>query len=161
MDREFASPLDVESLAATALMSPGHFSRRFSAVYGETPYAYLVTRRVERAAALLRAGASVSRTCAEVGYASLGSFSSRFTEVMGETPSAYRAREHPALEGEATCRLMRVTRPVRDRAARDGTAASVSSGEGAGSVASYRAPAPSDRGATRDGQRQHGPRGHR
>lgn len=113
MDREFAEPLDVSSLAATALMSPGHFSRRFKDVYGESPYSYLLTRRIERAAALLRRGVPVSRACVEVGYSSLGSFSARFTEVMGVTPSAYRARDHGALDGEATCRVMAVTRPIR------------------------------------------------
>src|SRR2546425_7570642 len=96
MDRDYARPLDVPTLARRALMSPGHFSRAFRAAYGETPYSYLMTRRVERAMALLRAGVSVTDACMEVGCTSLGSFSSRFTEIVGMTPSAYPAREHRA-----------------------------------------------------------------
>src|SRR4249919_2584012 len=94
MDRGYAEPLDVPAMAGAALMSPAHFSRRFRAAYGETPYAYLMTRRIERAQALLRQGMSVTETCVTVGCTSLGSFSSRFTEVIGETPSQYRARDH-------------------------------------------------------------------
>ena len=95
MDREFARPLDVAALARTALMSTAHFSRRFRDAYGETPYAYLMTRRIERAAALLRGGeVSVTDACMQVGCTSLGSFSASFTKLMGETPSAYRARDH-------------------------------------------------------------------
>lgn len=111
MDREYAKPLDVPALARTALMSTGHFSRRFREVYGETPYSYLLTRRVERAMALLRMGTSVTDACFEVGYTSLGSFSSKFTELVGETPSEYRARDHGALEVVPRCRLMVLTRP--------------------------------------------------
>ncbi|CAM5611092.1 transcriptional regulator [Streptomyces spiroverticillatus] len=97
MDRFYAQPLDVPALAKVALMSPGHFSRSFRAAYGETPYSYLMTRRVERAKALLRRGdRSVTEVCFEVGCTSLGSFSSRFTELVGESPSAYRARSHGA-----------------------------------------------------------------
>src|SRR5438128_11433796 len=99
IDREYAQPLDVPAMARAALMSPAHFSRKFRAVYGETPYAYLMTRRIERAQALLRQGMSVTDTCVTVGCTSLGSFSSRFTEIVGETPSHYRARHHSALGG--------------------------------------------------------------
>jgi len=95
MDREYDQPLDVPRMAQEALMSPAHFSRQFRAAYGETPYGYLMTRRIERATALLRRGdLSVTDVCIAVGCTSLGSFSSRFTELMGETPSSYRAREH-------------------------------------------------------------------
>ncbi|WP_404312911.1 helix-turn-helix transcriptional regulator [Agrococcus terreus] len=112
MDREFAEPLDVASLARTALMSSAHFSRRFREAYGETPYRYLMTRRVERAAAMLRRGdVSVTDACIAVGCTSLGSFSSSFTELMGETPSAYRARDHRELEGVPGCQAMVLTRP--------------------------------------------------
>ena len=92
IDREYAQPLSVPAMAGAALMSPAHFSRRFRAAYGETPYAYLMTRRIERAKAFLRQGMSVTDTCVTVGCTSLGSFSSRFTEIVGETPSQYRAR---------------------------------------------------------------------
>ncbi|TQS42538.1 helix-turn-helix transcriptional regulator [Cryptosporangium phraense] len=96
MDREYAQPLDVPALARTALMSPAHFARQFRAAYGETPYGYLMTRRIERAQVLLRRGdLSVTDVCLAVGCTSLGSFSSRFTALVGETPSAYRARSHP------------------------------------------------------------------
>jgi AraC-like DNA-binding protein len=92
IDREYARPLDVATLARTALMSTAHFSRQFRAAYGETPYSYLMTRRIERAKALLRLGQmSVTEVCLEVGCTSLGSFSSRFTELVGQTPSEYRA----------------------------------------------------------------------
>ena len=95
MDRDYAQPLDVPAQARTALMSPSHFSRRFRAIYGETPYSYLMTRRIERAQSLLREGSmSVTDVCIAVGCTSLGSFSSRFTEIVGETPSQYRARDH-------------------------------------------------------------------
>src|SRR6202163_5074757 len=96
VDREYARPLDVPSMARYALMSPGHFSRAYRAAYGETPYSYLMTRRIERAMALLRAGVSVTDACMEVGCSSLGSFSLRFAEIVGETPTAYRSREHDA-----------------------------------------------------------------
>jgi AraC-like DNA-binding protein len=114
MDREYARPLDVPALARTALMSTAHFSRRFREAYGETPYSYLMTRRIERAAALLRRGdVSVTDACLEVGCTSLGSFSARFTEVIGETPSAYRARDHRQLEVVSPCQAMVLTRPRR------------------------------------------------
>ena len=114
MDREYASPLDVAALARTACMSPGHFSRSFRAAYGETPYGYLMTRRVERAMTLLRRGdLSVTEVCFEVGCSSLGSFSARFTEIVGETPSAYRARSHHELEAMPPCHAMVVTRQRR------------------------------------------------
>ena len=112
MDREYAEPLDVAALARTALMSTGHFSRRFRDAYGETPYAYLMTRRIERAAAMLRRrDASVTDVCRSVGWTSLGSFSARFTDLLGETPSAYRARNHDQLCSLPACQVMVVTRP--------------------------------------------------
>ncbi|PPL19316.1 helix-turn-helix domain-containing protein [Microterricola pindariensis] len=113
IDREYARPLDVPTMAARALMSPAHFSRRFRAAYGETPYSYLMTRRIERAMALLRGGASVTDACLAVGATSLGSFSSSFTEITGETPSAYRRREHSAVRAMPSCIAQAHTRPVR------------------------------------------------
>lgn len=114
MDREYASPLDVAALARVALMSPAHFSRRFRATYGETPYSYLMTRRIERAKLLLRRGdMSVTEVCMAVGCSSLGSFSARFTELVGETPTAYRARDHGALVGVPGCIAKDLTRPSR------------------------------------------------
>ena len=114
MDREYARPLDVAELSRAALMSTAHFSRRFRAAYGETPYAYLMTRRIERAKALLRRGdLSVTEVCMEVGCTSLGSFSARFTELVGETPTAYRARDHSALASVPGCVAKDVTRPAR------------------------------------------------
>jgi AraC-like DNA-binding protein len=117
MDREYARPLDVAAIARTALMSPGHFSRQFRAAYGETPYAYLMTRRIERAKALLRGGLSVTDVCMAVGCTSLGSFSARFTEVVGETPTAYRNRDHRALAAVPGCIAKDITRPSRIREA--------------------------------------------
>ncbi len=114
MDRDFAQPLDVMALASTALMSPSHFARKFLATFGETPYSYLMTRRIERAKVLLRHGASVTEACVEVGYSSLGSFSSRFSEITGETPSQYAARDHRHLEVMPPCMSKFVTRPRRD-----------------------------------------------
>jgi AraC-like DNA-binding protein len=115
IDREYARPLDVEALARTALMSSAHFSRQFRAAYGETPYSYLMTRRIERAKALLRhRDISVTEACMEVGCTSLGSFSSRFTELVGETPTAYRARDHGALAGVPGCIAKDLTRPSRE-----------------------------------------------
>jgi AraC-like DNA-binding protein len=114
IDREYARPLDVAELARTALMSSAHFSRQFRATYGETPYAYLMTRRIERAKALLRRGElTVSEVCVAVGCSSLGSFSARFTELVGETPSAYRAGDHGALESVPGCIAKELTRPRR------------------------------------------------
>jgi len=117
IDRDYAKPLDVPTMAQRALMSPAHFSRKFRAAYGETPYNYLMTRRVERAMALLRGGMSVTDACMAVGSTSLGSFSSRFTELVGETPSAYRSREHPAVEAMPACFAKMHTRPSRIREA--------------------------------------------
>src|SRR3954467_11681383 len=112
MDREYAEPLDVAALARTALMSTAHFSRQFREAYGETPYSYLMTRRIERATALLRRGdMSVTDACFAVGCTSLGSFSARFTQILGETPSAYRARDHHDLEVVPGCQMMVLTRP--------------------------------------------------
>ena len=114
MDREYARPLDVAELARTALMSTAHFSRQFRATYGETPYGYLMTRRIERAKSLLRRGdLSVTEVCFEVGCSSLGSFSARFTQLVGETPTAYRARDHSALAGVPGCVAKDLTRPSR------------------------------------------------
>ncbi len=114
MDREFAQPLDVPVLAAAAAMSPAHFIRRFKEAYSETPYSYLMTRRVERAKALLRRGdVSVTDVCLEVGWTSLGSFSARFTELVGESPSEYRARNHDEERIVSPCQLMVLTRPRR------------------------------------------------
>ena len=114
IDREYARPLDVPTMAAGALMSPAHFSRQFKAAYGESPYNYLMTRRIERAMALLRAGSSVTDACMEVGCTSLGSFSSRFTEIVGINPSEYRSREHHAVKAMPTCIAKQHTRPERN-----------------------------------------------
>src|ERR1700740_667567 len=104
MDREYERPLDVPAMARTALMSPAHFSRQFRAVYGETPYSYLMTRRIERAKARLRRrDMSVPEGCMAVVPTSLGSFSTRFTELVGESPSAYRARNHGELATIPAC----------------------------------------------------------
>ncbi len=116
MDRDYAEPLDVPALARAALMSPAHFSRAFRTAYGETPYSYLMTRRIERAKALLRQGMSVTDTCVEVGCTSLGSFSSRFTEIVGQTPSQYRTRDHRDLEVVPECVSKVATRPRRSKA---------------------------------------------
>ncbi len=113
IDREFAQPLNVSAIASAALMSPAHFSRKFRAAYGETPYAYLMTRRIERAKAFLRQGMSVTDTCVAVGCTSLGSFSSRFTEIVGEPPSQYRVRDHRDSHVIPACVSMVVTRPRR------------------------------------------------
>ena len=119
MDREYSRPLDVAELARTALMSPAHFSRQFRAAYGETPYSYLMTRRIERAQALLRRGdMSVTDVCMAVGATSLGSFSTRFTELVGESPSAYRARNHDAAAAIPACFAKILSRPVRNGEAR-------------------------------------------
>src|ERR1700704_598534 len=121
MDREYASPLDVAGLARTALMSTAHFSRQFRDAYGETPYAYLMTRRIERAKALLRRGdLSVTEVCLEVGCTSLGSFSARFTELAGETPPAYRPRDHSALASVSGCVAKDLPRPSRKPPSRIG-----------------------------------------
>jgi AraC-like DNA-binding protein len=123
IDREYAQPLDVEALALGAHMSAGHLSRQFRLAYGESPYSYLMTRRVERAMALLRRGdLSVTEVCFAVGCSSLGTFSTRFTELVGVPPSVYR-REHAettagSTEGIPPCVAKQVTRPVRNREAR-------------------------------------------
>ena len=123
IDREYARPLDVPAMARHALMSPAHFSRQFRAAYGETPYSYLMTRRIERAMALLRGGMSVTDACMTVGCTSLGSFSSRFTELVGEPPSAYRNREHRAVIAMPACVAKVRTRPTRNQPSRNGEAA--------------------------------------
>ena len=119
MDREYAKPLDVDALARGVNMSSGHLSREFKRAYGESPYSYLMTRRIERAMALLQRGdLSVTEVCFEVGCSSLGTFSTRFTELVGMPPSAYRREgPHPA-DGMAPCVAKKVTRPVRNREAR-------------------------------------------
>ena len=117
IDREYAQPLDVEALARGVNMSAGHLSREFRTAFGESPYAYLMTRRIERAMALLRRGdLSVTEVCFEVGCSSLGTFSSRFTELVGVPPSTYR-REARATVGMPPCVAKKVTRPVRHREA--------------------------------------------
>ena len=114
IDREYARPLDVAALARAALMSTAHFSRQFRAAYGETPYAYLMTRRIERAQALLRRrDLTVTEVCLMVGCTSLGSFSARFTELTGETPTAYRMRDHSGLERVPGCVARDLTFPTR------------------------------------------------
>jgi AraC-like DNA-binding protein len=118
IDREYAQPLDVEALARDAHMSPGHFSREFRRAYGESPYSYLMTRRIERAMALLRRGdLSVTEVCFAVGCSSLGTFSTRFAELVGVPPSAYRRNEQGAMAGIPPCVVKKVTRPVRNREA--------------------------------------------
>jgi transcriptional regulator GlxA family with amidase domain len=118
MDREFDRPLDVPALARSAAMSTGHFSRSFKAAFGESPYSYLMTRRIERAKALLRRGdMSVTDVCFAVGCTSLGSFSSRFTELVGESPSSYRTRGHTAAAVIPDCVIKVMTTPVRNEEA--------------------------------------------
>jgi AraC-like DNA-binding protein len=118
MDREYAQPLDVEALARTACMSSGHFSRSFRAAFGETPYSYLMTRRIERAMTLLRRGdLPVTEVCLAVGCQSLGTFTTRFTELVGESPTAYRSRDHSWTEPLPACLVRAASRPVRNREA--------------------------------------------
>jgi AraC-like DNA-binding protein len=118
IDREYARPLDVEALARGVNMSAGHLSREFRLAYGESPYAYLMTRRIERAMALLRRGdLSVTEVCFTVGCSSLGTFSTRFTELVGMPPSAYRRAAAQAAAGMPSCVTKQVTRPVRNREA--------------------------------------------
>ncbi|MGR0317736.1 helix-turn-helix transcriptional regulator [Agromyces sp. ZXT2-3] len=118
IDREYAKPLDVEALARGANMSSGHLSRRFRAAFGESPYSYLMTRRVERAMALLRRGdLSVTEVCFAVGGSSLGTFSTRFTELVGVPPSVYRERYAGATLGMLPCVAKQVTKPIRNREA--------------------------------------------
>jgi AraC-like DNA-binding protein len=119
IDREYARPLDVEALARGVNMSAGHLSREFRLAYGESPYAYLMTRRIERAMALLRRGdLTVTEVCFMVGCSSLGTFSTRFTELVGMPPSAYRRVAAQAPIGMPSCVTKQVTRPIRNREAR-------------------------------------------
>jgi AraC-like DNA-binding protein len=119
IDREYAQPLDVEALARGAHMSASHLSRQFRRAYGESPYSYLMTRRIERAMALLRCGdLSVTEVCFAVGCASLGTFSTRFTELVGMSPGTYRRQEAHATVGIPSCVAKQVTRPIRNREAR-------------------------------------------
>ena len=119
IDRQYEQPLDVEALARGANMSAGHLSREFRLAYGESPYSYLMTRRIERAMALLRRGdLSVTEVCFAVGCSSLGTFSSRFTELVGIPPSSYRRDAALATAGMPSCVAKQVTRPIRNREAR-------------------------------------------
>ncbi|WOC12013.1 helix-turn-helix transcriptional regulator [Gordonia sp. MP11Mi] len=121
MDREFVKPLDVDELARGAHMSAGHLSREFKRIYGESPYSYLMTRRVERAMTLLRRGdMSVTEVCFAVGSSSLGTFSTRFTELVGVSPSVYRREMSGDLEGVPPCLARQAARPVRNREAKPG-----------------------------------------
>ena len=123
MDREYAEPLDVEALARGVNMSAGHLSRQFKLAYGESPYSYLMTRRIERAMALLRRGdLSVTDVCFAVGCSSLGTFSTRFTELVGMSPSAYK--DDPLHDNIVSCISKQVTRPVRNREARSAASTS-------------------------------------
>jgi AraC-like DNA-binding protein len=116
IDREYAQPLDVEALAREAHVSAGHLSRQFRLAFGESPYSYLMTRRIERAMALLRRGdLTVTEVCFTVGCSSLGTFSTRFTELVGVPPSEYRRHEAGAMAGMPACVAKQVTRPVRNR----------------------------------------------
>jgi AraC-like DNA-binding protein len=118
IDREYAQPLDVEALARAAHMSAGHFSRQFRLAYGESPYSYLMTRRIERAMALLRRGdLSVTEVCFEVGCSSLGTFSTRFAELVGVPPSVYRSQGARATAGMPACIAKQVTKPIRNQEA--------------------------------------------
>jgi AraC-like DNA-binding protein len=118
IDRDYAQPLDVEALARGVHMSAGHLSRQFKLAYGESPYSYLMTRRIERAMALLRRGdLSVTEVCFTVGCASLGTFTTRFTELVGMSPGTYRRQEADATVGIPSCMAKQVTRPVRIREA--------------------------------------------
>ncbi|MCE5291531.1 MAG: helix-turn-helix transcriptional regulator [Nocardiaceae bacterium] len=118
IDRDYAQPLDVEALARGVFMSAGHLSREFRAAYGESPYSYLMTRRIERAMTLLRRGdMSVTEVCFEVGCSSLGTFSTRFSELVGISPSAYKKIAGDEAKGIPACVAKQVTRPVRNREA--------------------------------------------
>ena len=121
IDREYAKPLDVEDLARGVHMSAGHLSRQFKAAYGEPPYSYLMTRRIERAMALLRRGdLSVTEVCFTVGCSSLGTFTTRFSELVGVSPGAYRQQQLDAAAGIPSCVEKQVTRPIRNREGRSG-----------------------------------------
>lgn len=121
IDREYAQPLDVEALARGVNMSAGHLSRQFRLAYGESPYSYLMTRRIERAMTLLRRGdLTVTEVCFEVGCSSLGTFSTRFTELVGVPPSVYRKQAAEETNGIPSCVAKNVTRPIRNREARTG-----------------------------------------
>ncbi|HEY5784436.1 MAG TPA: helix-turn-helix transcriptional regulator [Microlunatus sp.] len=121
IDREYAQPLDVEALARGVHLSAGHLSRQFKAAYGEPPYSYLMTRRIERAMALLRRGdLSVTEVCFMVGCSSLGTFTTRFTELVGVSPGAYRQQQVDAEAGIPSCVEKQVTRPIRNREGRAG-----------------------------------------
>ena len=127
IDREYAQPLDVEALARSAHMSAGHLSREFRTAFGESPYSYLMTRRVERAMALLRRGdLSVTEVCFAVGCSSLGTFSTRFTELVGVPPSTYRHEAAGATAGMPPCVAKQVTRPIRNREASSSSASAYS-----------------------------------
>ena len=118
IDRDYAQPLDVEALARGVHLSAGHLSREFRRAYGESPYSYLMTRRIERAMTLLRRGElSVTDVCFEVGFSSLGTFSTRFTELVGVPPSQYRREAADTVTGIPPCMAKRVTRPIRNREA--------------------------------------------
>jgi AraC-like DNA-binding protein len=118
IDRDYAQPLDVEALARGVNMSAGHLSRQFRRAYGESPYSYLMTRRIERAMTLLRRGdLSVTDVCFEVGCSSLGTFSTRFSELVGVPPSVYRRQAALATAGMPACVAKQVTRPIRNREA--------------------------------------------
>jgi AraC-like DNA-binding protein len=125
IDREYAQPLDVEALARGVHMSAGHLSRQFKLAYGESPYSYLMTRRIERAMRLLRLGKmSVTEVCFEVGCQSLGTFSTRFSELVGMSPSAYKEQAADDLAGVPSCVVTQVSRPVRAASIRNGEARS-------------------------------------
>jgi AraC-like DNA-binding protein len=118
IDRDYAQPLDVEALARDAHVSAGHLSREFRRAYGESPYSYLMTRRIERAMALLQRGdLSVTEICFTVGCSSLGTFSTRFTELVGVSPSVYRDKGAEVTAGMPPCIAKQVTRPIRNREA--------------------------------------------
>jgi AraC-like DNA-binding protein len=118
IDREYDQPLDVEALARGVNISAGHLSRQFREAYGESPYSYLMTRRIERAMSLLRRGdLSVTEVCFAVGCSSLGTFSTRFTELVGMPPSSYRAEAAGETAGIPPCVVKQVSRPVRNREA--------------------------------------------
>ena len=126
IDREYARPLDVEALARGVHMSAGHLSREFKVVFGESPYSYLMTRRIERAKALLdRGDLSVTEVCFAVGCSSLGTFSTRFTELVGMPPSEYRRQAAGETKGMPSCLAKQVSRPIRQRQVRNGEAPAV------------------------------------